>query len=193
MDDFDELTGAALVTGGSGGIGRAVVRLLARRGATSPSPGARTRPPRGPSPTSSPRTAGASARTSWTPATRSPASRWSPRCWSTTACCTRWSTPSGPHVPMVHLSNVRAAGELAAQLVGRRGGLLQRRPTGAGAAALRAEGSIVAVTTAATSTLPGARRTVLGPEGGRRGDRAGPGGRGGPLRRPGELRRARAC
>ena len=32
MDDFSELTGAALVTGGSGGIGRAVVRLLAQRG-----------------------------------------------------------------------------------------------------------------------------------------------------------------
>src|SRR5690349_18542250 len=32
MDDFSGWDGAALVTGGSGGIGRAVVRLLARRG-----------------------------------------------------------------------------------------------------------------------------------------------------------------
>lgn len=32
MDDFSELTGAALVVGGSGGLGRAVVRLLAQRG-----------------------------------------------------------------------------------------------------------------------------------------------------------------
>src|SRR5688572_2376382 len=32
MDDFSELTGAALVVGGSGGIGRTVVRLLAQRG-----------------------------------------------------------------------------------------------------------------------------------------------------------------
>jgi 3-oxoacyl-[acyl-carrier protein] reductase len=32
MDDFSELTGAALVVGGSGGIGRAVARLLAQRG-----------------------------------------------------------------------------------------------------------------------------------------------------------------
>jgi 3-oxoacyl-[acyl-carrier protein] reductase len=32
MDDFSELAGAALVFGGSGGIGRAVVRLLAERG-----------------------------------------------------------------------------------------------------------------------------------------------------------------
>ncbi|MET0999170.1 MAG: SDR family oxidoreductase [Marmoricola sp.] len=32
MDDFSDLTGAALVVGGSGGIGRAVVRLLAQRG-----------------------------------------------------------------------------------------------------------------------------------------------------------------
>ncbi|MEO5651457.1 MAG: SDR family oxidoreductase [Marmoricola sp.] len=32
MDDFPELDGAALVVGGSGGIGRAVVRLLAQRG-----------------------------------------------------------------------------------------------------------------------------------------------------------------
>ncbi len=32
MDDFTELDGAALVVGGSGGIGRAVVRLLAQRG-----------------------------------------------------------------------------------------------------------------------------------------------------------------
>jgi NAD(P)-dependent dehydrogenase (short-subunit alcohol dehydrogenase family) len=32
MDDFSDLDGAALVTGGSGGIGRAVVRLLAERG-----------------------------------------------------------------------------------------------------------------------------------------------------------------
>ena len=32
MDDFSDLSGAALVVGGSGGIGRAVVRLLAQRG-----------------------------------------------------------------------------------------------------------------------------------------------------------------
>ena len=32
MDDFSEMSGAALVVGGSGGIGRAVVRLLAQRG-----------------------------------------------------------------------------------------------------------------------------------------------------------------
>jgi 3-oxoacyl-[acyl-carrier protein] reductase len=32
MDDFSELAGAALVFGGSGGIGLAVVRLLAQRG-----------------------------------------------------------------------------------------------------------------------------------------------------------------
>ncbi len=32
MDDFSEVTGAALVIGASGGIGRAVVRLLAQRG-----------------------------------------------------------------------------------------------------------------------------------------------------------------
>jgi len=32
MDDFSELTGAALVVGGSGGIGQTVVRLLAQRG-----------------------------------------------------------------------------------------------------------------------------------------------------------------
>src|SRR5680860_1396725 len=32
MDDFADLSGVALVVGGSGGIGRAVVRLLAQRG-----------------------------------------------------------------------------------------------------------------------------------------------------------------
>lgn len=32
MDDFSERTGAALVVGGSGGLGRAIVRLLAERG-----------------------------------------------------------------------------------------------------------------------------------------------------------------
>lgn len=32
MDDFSDLSGAALVVGGSGGIGRAVARLLAQRG-----------------------------------------------------------------------------------------------------------------------------------------------------------------
>ena len=32
MDDFADRSGAALVVGGSGGIGRAVVRLLAQRG-----------------------------------------------------------------------------------------------------------------------------------------------------------------
>ena len=42
-DDFTGRPGAAFVVGGSGGLGAAVVRELAARGVTSPSPIARTK------------------------------------------------------------------------------------------------------------------------------------------------------
>jgi 3-oxoacyl-[acyl-carrier protein] reductase len=152
MDDFSRQSGCALVVGGSGGIGRAVVRLLAQRGSDI----------------------ALTFRADEDRAARVAdevssfgvrVSRHRLDVSDPSACAEMVSEVSqhhggvhtlvhaaGPHVPMVHLSRIEA-GDLASQLAVDAGGFFNVvRPA---LEALRAaEGSIVAVTTAATSRHP---------------------------------------
>ena len=152
MDDFSDLTGAALVVGGSGGIGRAVVRLLAQRGSdvaltwrTAEQAAARL--------ADEVASYGVRVSTHQLDAT------------SAEACAAVVDAvverhgglhtlvhAAGPHVPMTHLSNVEP-GAMTEQLNDDVGAFFNVvRPA---LPALRtAEGSIVAVTTAATSRFP---------------------------------------
>ena len=117
MDDFSELTGAALVVGGSGGIGRTVVRLLAQRGSDVAltwrhGRGGRRRPAQ----------RGGLLRR---PGQHAPAGRdrpgrvrsgWSREVIERHGGVHTLVHAAGPHVPMVHLSNVDPAamtGQLA--------------------------------------------------------------------------------
>ena len=152
MDDFSRWDGAALVTGGSGGIGRAVVRLLAERGSD--------------------------VAFTWR-GNETAAKRLSDEVASygvhvshhqldtgDAAACERVVAEvagrhggvhtlvhaAGPHVPMTHLSRVEA-GAMVAQLGDDAGGFFNvARPVLEHLRAL--EGSIVAVTTAATARFP---------------------------------------
>jgi 3-oxoacyl-[acyl-carrier protein] reductase len=152
MDDFSDRSGAALVVGGSGGIGRAVVRLLAQRGSD----------------------VAFTFRTGEEAATRlhDEVASYGVRVSihqldaTDTEVCTRvvgevverydalhtLVTAAGPHIPMVHLSNVEPA-DLSEQLRVDVGAFFNVvRPA---LPSLRAnEGSIVAVTTAATTRFP---------------------------------------
>ncbi len=152
MDDFSRRSGAALVVGGSGGIGRAVVRLLAQRGSDV----ALTY--RGHE-----EAAGRVADEAASFGVRVSQHRLDVA--DPDACNGLVSEvvqhhdglhtlvhAAGPHVPMVHLSRVESS-DLAAQLAEDAGGFFNVvKPS---LEALRAaEGSIVAVTTAATSRFP---------------------------------------
>ncbi len=152
MDDFSELEGAALVVGGSGGIGRTVVRLLARRGSD----------------------VAITWRSSQEAAERlaDEASTYGARVSShqldatDPAQCSRVVKEvverhgglhtlvhaAGPHVPMTHLSNVEPA--LMAQQLGQDPGAFFNVVRPALPALRASEGSIVAVTTAATKRFP---------------------------------------
>jgi NAD(P)-dependent dehydrogenase (short-subunit alcohol dehydrogenase family) len=152
MDDFTDLTGAALVVGGSGGIGRAVVRLLAQRGSN--------------------------VALTWHSG-RAAAERVADEVGSYGVRVSRHQLDAtdavgcarvvaevverhggvhtlvhaaGPHVPMTHLSKVEPA-EMTDQLGGDAGAFFNVvRP--ALPALRQSEGSIVAVTTAATTRFP---------------------------------------
>ena len=152
MDDFSRRTGCALVVGGSGGIGRAVVRLLAQRGSDvaltfhgHEADAARV---------------GAEAASFGVRVSQHQLDTADPD-----ACNALVSAvvahhgglhtlvhAAGPHVPMMHLSKVESA-DLASQLAEDAGGFFNVvRPS---LEALRAaEGGVVAVTTAATSRFP---------------------------------------
>jgi 3-oxoacyl-[acyl-carrier protein] reductase len=152
MDDFSGWDGAALVTGGSGGIGRAVVRLLARRG----------------SEVAFTWHGNESAAEKLHDEAAAYGVRVSRHRLDTSdpAACERVVTEvaeqhgglhtlvhaAGPHVPMTHLSVVDAQ-EMTDQLGVDAGGFFNVvRPA---LPHLRAaEGSIVAVTTAATTRFP---------------------------------------
>jgi len=152
MDDFSRWDGAALVTGGSGGIGRAVARLLARRGSD--------------------------VAFTWR-GNEKAANRLADEVASygvhvshhqldtgDALACGRVVAEvaerhgglhtlvhaAGPHVPMTHLSRVEP-GAMAEQLADDAGGFFNVvRPALDHLRAL--EGSIVAVTTAATARFP---------------------------------------
>ena len=98
---------------------------------------------------------------------------------------------AGPHVPMVHLSRVEP-GDLATQLADDAGGFFNVVRPGAARHCARPRAAS-SRSPPPRRAVPGARRPVLGPEGGRRGAGAGARRGGGPVRRPGELRRTRAC
>ncbi len=150
--DFADRSGVALVVGGSGGIGRAIVRMLAERGsdvvATYHS--------------SADRAAGAVAEATAYGA-RAEAIAMDLRDDAACAKAVERVVTSygglhtlvyaaGPHVPMRHLSRVTAA-ELAEQLDGDATAFF--RAVAPALPALRdAGGSVVAVTTAATSRFP---------------------------------------
>ncbi len=151
-DDFSGSDGAALVIGGTGGIGRAVVRLLAQRG----------------SDVAFTWNADADGAARLADEVTSYGGRVSHHRLDTgdTAACEQVVAEvverhgglhtlvhaAGPHVPMVHLSRVEPD-TMATQLAEDSGGFFRVvRPA---LAPLRAaEGSIVAVTTAATTRFP---------------------------------------
>ena len=152
MDDFSDLTGAALVIGGSGGIGRAVVRLLAQRGSdvaltwrSGEEAAARL--------ADEVASYGVHVSTHQLDAT------------DPTACAEVVDAvvqrhgglhtlvhAAGPHVPMTHLSNVEP--EVMTEQLGVDVGAFFNVVRPSLAALREAEGSIVAVTTAATTRFP---------------------------------------
>ena len=152
MDDFSRRSGCALVVGGSGGIGRAVVRLLAERGSDVAL-------------TYRGREEDAQRVAAEAASFGVRVSQHQLDVADTEACNALVSEvaqrhgglhtlvhAAGPHVPMIHLSRVESS-DLTHQLAEDAGGFFNIvRPS---LEALRAaEGSIVAITTAATSRFP---------------------------------------
>ena len=138
--DFAGRTGAALVVGGSGGLGRAIADLLATRGATV-CVTYRSRPPEG---------AASAYRLELTEA-GAPAEIVGQVVADNGGLHTLVYA-AGPHVPMTHLSRVAPA-EMAGQLAADAAGFFAIAH--AALPPLRdARGSIVAVTTAATARFP---------------------------------------
>jgi len=152
MDDFSDLTGAALVVGGSGGIGRTVVRLLAQRG----------------SDVALTWREGREAADRLSNEVSSYGVRVSTHQLDATdpeACAALVGEvverhgglhtlvhAAGPHVPMVHLSNVDPA--VMTEQLGFDAGAFFNVVRRALPALREAQGSIVAVTTAATARFP---------------------------------------
>ena len=155
MSDFTDRSGAALVVGGSGGLGLAIARMLASRGADVALT-YRSRPDAG--------SAAAAAVREW----GRHASAYALDLAAPTAAADAAAVvdavvdahgglhtlvyAAGPHVPMTHLSAVEPAA-MAAQLAADAAGFFAVvRPA---LPALReAQGSVVAVTTAATARYP---------------------------------------
>lgn len=152
MGDFSDVAGAALVVGGSGGIGRAVVRLLARRGSdvvftwrSSAEAAERL--------VDEVSAYGVRVSAHQLEATDAPA------CAAVAhdvvdrhGALHTLVHAAGPHVPMTHLSKVAPA-TLGEQLAADAGAFFN--VVGPALPALRSSsGSIVAVTTAATSRFP---------------------------------------
>ncbi len=138
--DFAGRLGAALVVGGSGGLGGAISELLAERGATVAVTYRTRRPEGGPPAYSLDLTeAGAAARVVSQVA-------------EDHGGLHTLVYAAGPHVPMTHLSRVEPE-QMAAQLAADSAGFFALAQ--AALSALReSRGSIVAVTTAATARFP---------------------------------------
>jgi NAD(P)-dependent dehydrogenase (short-subunit alcohol dehydrogenase family) len=155
MRDFADRTGAALVVGGSGGLGLAIVRMLASRG-SDVALTYRSRPEAG--------AAAVEAVREWGQhATSCALDLGAPTAVSDAAAVVDAAVAAhgglhtlvyaaGPHVPMVHLSEVEPAAmadQLAADAAGFFAVVRPALPV------LReAQGSVVAVTTAATARYP---------------------------------------
>jgi NAD(P)-dependent dehydrogenase (short-subunit alcohol dehydrogenase family) len=151
-NDFADRAGAALVVGGSGGIGRAIVRMLGERGSAVVA-----------TYHSSPDRAAAAVAEATAYGVRGEAVAMDLR--DDTACAATVEQvvarygglhtlvyAAGPHVTMQHLSRVAPA-DLAAQLDGDAAAFF--RAVAPALPALRQQqGNIVAVTTAATSRFP---------------------------------------
>jgi 3-oxoacyl-[acyl-carrier protein] reductase len=138
--DFAGRSGAALVVGGSGGLGGAIAKLLAQRGATVAVTYRTRRPEAGPAAYPLDLTqAGAAARVVTQVA-------------EDHGGLHTLVYAAGPHVPMTHLSRV-APEQMAGQLAADSAGFFALAQ--AALPALReSRGSIVAVTTAATARFP---------------------------------------
>ena len=189
MDDFSHRSGAALVVGGSGGLGRTIARLLAERGSAVAV------------------TWHGGERAALRVVDEAAATGVRSRAWQLDVTSSAQAATvveevaahfgglhtlvyaAGPHVPMAHLSRIDPA-MLDEQLT--------RDASGFFAVAhpalphlRRASGSLVAVTTAATARYPGPRRPLVGAQGRRRGPGPRPRRRGGQVRRPRQRCRAR--
>lgn len=138
MADFDGRAGAALVIGGSGGLGSVIARMLAERGATVATTYRTTRPE------------GSSYALDLT--VPEDAARVVEAVVEDHGGLHTLVYAAGPHVPMRHLSNVEPAA-MAAQLAADAAGFFAVvQPA---LAHLRtSQGSVVAVTTAATARFP---------------------------------------
>jgi NAD(P)-dependent dehydrogenase (short-subunit alcohol dehydrogenase family) len=138
--DFAGRTGAALVVGGSGGLGRAIAHLLAERGATVAVTYRTRRPEDLPSAYPLDLTEDGAA------------ARVVDQVVADLGGLHSLVYAAGPHVPMTHLSRV-APSEMAGQLAADSAGFFA--VAHAALPALReSSGSIVAVTTAATARFP---------------------------------------
>lgn len=155
MKDFADRTGAALVVGGSGGLGLAIARMLARRG-SDVALTYRSRPEAGAAAVDAVREWGQHA-TSYALDLGAPTAAADAAAVVDAAVAAHGGLhtlvyAAGPHVPMTHLSAVEPAtmaGQLAADAAGFFAVVRPALP------ALReAQGSVVAVTTAATSRYP---------------------------------------
>lgn len=152
MDDFADVSGAALVIGASGGIGRAVVRLLAQRGSQVALTW-RTREEAARRLAGELGSYGVRVSTHQLDATSAPdCERVVSEVLARHGGLHTLVHAAGPHVPMTHLSKVEPSA-MSGQLEEDAGGFFAI--TRAALPALReAQGSVVAVTTAATSRFP---------------------------------------
>ncbi|CAB4702319.1 MAG: SDR family oxidoreductase [Actinobacteria bacterium] len=150
--DFGARAGAALVVGGSGGLGLAIVEMLASRG-SDVALTYRSRPEAG-------EAAAESARTQGVRASAYPLDLVSPDAAAAVVASVvaehgglhTLVYAAGPHVPMLHLATVEPAA-MAAQLAADAAGFFN--VVHPALAHLRlVQGSIVAVTTAATARYP---------------------------------------
>ena len=138
--DFEGRDGAALVVGGSGGLGRVICRMLAERG-SDVVVGHRTGAAAAAKAVEEARACGV----------RASALAVTPEAVAGLALHT-FVYAAGPHVPMKHLSRVTGA-EMAAQLADDAGAFFTL-VTAALPSLREREGSVVAVTTAATTRFP---------------------------------------
>jgi len=155
MSDFGGRTGAALVVGGSGGLGLAITRMLANRG-SDVAVTFRSRPDAAAAVVEAAREWGVQASSYaldlGAPTVAADAARLVDEVVAERGGLHTLVYAAGPHVPMTHLSAVDPAA-MAAQLTADAAGFFS--VVAPALPHLRAsEGSIVAVTTAATARFP---------------------------------------